>query len=90
MGRTLPSITMEYMAVKAAFRDYQKALARSDQRALDELFSFAQVHLAEAAYAANPLPMETFFLAMMLEEHKRVLELNQKIEKLVNGQERQE
>jgi hypothetical protein len=46
-------------------------------------FTFAQVHLAEAAYATNALPMETFFLAMILEEHKRVLELKIKIEEII-------
>lgn len=84
MGRTLPSITMEFMAEKASFNAFQRAMSKADQRALDELFTFAQVHLAEAAYAANALPMETFFLAMILEEHKRVIELKNDIEKLTS------
>ena len=50
---------------------------------LDELFAAARNHLAAAAYASNALPMETFLLAMMLEEHKEVLRLRNQVEKLL-------
>jgi len=41
----------------------------------DELFANAWKHLALAAYAAHPLPLEIFMLAMILEEHKEVMRL---------------
>jgi len=57
-------------------------MRRSDQLALDELFVAARQHLAAAAYAANALPMETFLLSMLLEEHKEVIRLRAQIEAL--------
>ena len=72
MGRTLPSITMAFLQEEESFSRFRRALRRSDQMALDELFAAARGHLAAAAYAANALPMETFLLAMLLEEHKEV------------------
>jgi hypothetical protein len=42
----------------------------------------ARKHLAAAAFAADALPMETFLLAMLIEEHKENLRLNQEIEKI--------
>lgn len=83
MGRTLPSITMAFMQEQEAFGRFRRALRRSDQMALDELFAAARNHLAAAAYASNALPMETFLLAMMLEEHKEVLRLRNQVEKLL-------
>ena len=77
MGRTLPSITMSFMQEQAAFSRFRRALRRSDQLALDDLFASARKHLAAAAYAAHALPMETFLLAMLLEEHKEVMRLRQ-------------
>jgi hypothetical protein len=65
MGRTLPSITQSLNEEQAAFGRFRRALRRSDQTALDELFTAARQHLAAAAYAANLLPMETFLLAML-------------------------
>ena len=84
MGRTLPSITQSLNEEQAAFSRFRRALRRSDQLALDELFVAARQHLAAAAYAANLLPMETFLLAMLLEEHKEVIRLRTQVDHLQN------
>lgn len=84
MGRTLPSITLSLQEEQAAFGRFRRALRRSDQLALDDLFVSARQHLAAAAYSANLLPMETFLLAMLLEEHKEAIRLRNQIEELKN------
>jgi hypothetical protein len=75
MGRTLPSITQAFLQEQESFSRFRRALRRSDQLALDDLFAAAHKHLAAAAYAAHALPFETFLLAMLLEEHKEVQRL---------------
>jgi hypothetical protein len=80
MGRTLPSITQAFLQEQEAFARFRRALRRSDQQALDDLFASAHKHLAAAAYAAHALPFETFLLAMLLEEHKEVMRLRQTLE----------
>jgi hypothetical protein len=75
MGRTLPSVTQAFLQEQASFARFRRALRRSDQLALDDLFAAAHQHLTAAAYAAHPLPFETFLLAMLLEEHKKVMRL---------------
>ena len=82
MGRTLPSITQSFQEEQLAFARFRRALRRADQMALDELFVAARQHLAAAAYAANLLPMETFLLSMLLEEHKEVIRLRDMVEML--------
>lgn len=82
MGRTLPSITQEFYEEEAALSRFRRALRRSDQLALDELLVAARQHLAAAAYASNLLPMETFLLAILLEEHKEVQRLRNEVERL--------
>jgi hypothetical protein len=73
MGRTLPSVTQVFLQEQESFLRFRRALRRSDQKALDDLFAAAHQHLAAAAYAAHALPFEIFLLAMLLEEHKQVL-----------------
>ena len=80
MGRTLPSITMAFIQEQGSFARFRRALRRSDQLALDDLFASARKHLAAAAYASHALPMEVFLLAMLLEEHKEVMRLRQQLE----------
>ncbi len=82
MGRTLPSITQEFMQEQEAFARFRRALRRADQLALDDLFASARQHLSAAAYAAHALPMETFLLSMLLEQHKEVLRLRRELDEL--------
>lgn len=82
MGRTVPSITQAYLQEQEAFARFRRALRRSDQLALDDLFASARQHLAAAAYASHALPFETLLLAMLLEEHKEVLRLRALLESL--------
>jgi hypothetical protein len=82
MGRTVPSITQVFMNEEQSLSRFRRALRRSDQLALDELLSYARQHIAAAAYATHVLPMETFLIAMLLEEHKEVRRLRDEIERL--------
>lgn len=88
MGRTLPSITQSFLQEQEAFSRFRRALRRSDQLALDELFASARQHLAAAAYAAHALPFEVFLLAMLLEQHKQVVRLQALLENDTGGQPR--
>jgi hypothetical protein len=85
MGRTLPSATVVFMQEEAAFARFRRALRRSDQVALDDLFVSARQHLAAAQYASHALPFEVFLLSMLLEEHKEVMKLRQRMEALYPG-----
>ena len=83
MGRTLPTTTQILLQEQTAFARFRRALRRADQLALDDLFASAHQHLAAAAYAAHALPFETLLLAMLLEEHKEVIRLRNRLEDLL-------
>jgi hypothetical protein len=80
MGRTLPSITQTFIQEQESFSRFRRALRRSDQLALDDLFTAAHQHLAAAQYAAHALPFEVFLLSMLLEEHKEMMRLREQVE----------
>jgi hypothetical protein len=82
MGRTIPSITLAFLEEQDSLLRFRRALRKSDQTALDDLLISARQHLAPAAYAAYPLPLETFLLAMLLEEHKEVMRLRARLDAL--------
>ena len=86
MGRTLPSATQAFLQEEEAFSRFRRALRRSDQMILDDLFASARQHLAAAAYASHALPFEVMMLSMLLEEHKKVRQLEQEMEQLLGRQ----
>lgn len=55
MDRTLPSIPQIFLQEQEAFSCFRRALRRSDQQALEDLFA-----------AAHSLPFEALLLAMLL------------------------
>ncbi|MBU0511444.1 MAG: hypothetical protein KKD28_07700 [Chloroflexi bacterium] len=85
MGRTIASITQAFIAERAAFARFRRALRREDQLVLDDLFASAQKHLSASSYASHALPFETFLLSMLLEEHKEIIRLRCQFEELQKG-----
>jgi len=82
MGRTLPSITQAFLQEQQSLARFRRALRLDDQRALDALLASSRHHLAAAAYASHLLPFEVMLLAMLVEQHKLVLQLQQQLEAL--------
>lgn len=80
MGRTLPSITNEFLHEQQSLAKFRRALRREDQDALDDLLAASRHHLAAAAYASHLLPFEIMLLAMLVEEHKQVVRLRRLLE----------
>ncbi len=83
MGHTLASATQLVDGERDALVNFRSALRIKDQRALDDLFRSARLHVAEIGQAAHLLPFEAILLAMLLEEHKRVLRLEALLAKLL-------
>lgn len=82
MGRTLPSITQAFLQEQQSLAKFRRALRIEDQRALDDILAASRRHLAAAAYASHLLPFEVMLLAMLVEEHKEVLRLRQRLDVL--------
>lgn len=80
MGRTLASATQQIINEQNALGKFRRALRREDQRVFDDLFRGARFHVAALAYASHLLPFEAMLLAMLIEEHKRVLRLEALLE----------
>ena len=84
MGRTLPPASIVFLQMKEGFKKFEKALAPGDQRALEELFVYANKHIAETQFASSPFPEDIFMVAILLEMHKGVMALEVMIYGLAN------
>jgi len=87
MGRTLPPASIVFLQMKEDFKKFEKALAPTDQRALEGLFVYANKHIAEAQFASSPILEDIFMLAILLEMHKEVMEVQRLTEELLSENE---
>lgn len=83
MGRTVPTITDLFHIEEDALNKYRRALRIQDKAAFDDLMVHVQKHLAECGYAAYDFPVILFLLSMLLEEHKKINSLQNKVEGLL-------
>lgn len=72
MGRTVQPILQKLYEEWGEFR---KALRKEDQVVLDELFELSRHQIAAQAMAKRAVPLEAMFLAMLIEQHKQLKQM---------------
>ncbi len=79
MGRTLATFTQLVQQEIDSWSRYRRALRLEDQQALDALFAAARHQATAGAYLARETPFEVMLLSMLIEQHKDVMTLQQKV-----------
>jgi hypothetical protein len=85
MGRTVLPYSHVWEEERERWQKFRRALRREDQVHLDRLFELARLHLQAGVYAANPWPLESIFMAMLLEHEKALSLLEERLEELEAG-----
>lgn len=62
-------------ATEDRWQDYRRALRHQDQQRFDALFEHAHAHADAAGYLNADNPMDPILLSMLLEQEKRLTEL---------------
>ena len=82
MGRTNPTFRNLLEAVRTRWSDYRRALRRRDRPHYDRLFEYADAHADAAGYLNADDPMDPILLSMLLEQQKRIADLEARIDDL--------
>jgi|UniRef100_A0A7C3SII3 hypothetical protein len=86
MGRTVLPFSQVWEEERERWRKFRRALRREDQAHLDRLFELARLHFQAGVYAANPWPLESMFMAMLLEHEKAIQKLTERLRRLEGSQ----
>ncbi len=79
MGRTVMPYSWVMESERERLNPFRKALSKEDQQAFDRLFDRAKMHTSAGVYMANPWPMETILLSVVLEQGKVIEEILKKL-----------
>jgi hypothetical protein len=82
MGRTILPYSQVWEEERQRWWKFRRALRKEDQEHLDRLFELARLHVQAGVYASNPWPLESMFMAMLLEHEKVIAELEKKVSSL--------
>ncbi len=79
MGRTVMPYSWVMESELQSLNPFRKALSKEDQQAFYRLFDRAKMHTSAGVYMANPWPMETILLSILLEQGKVIEGLMEKL-----------
>ena len=85
MGRTAPTFTNIIDSEIASWSKFRRGLRREDQELFDDIFRAAKRHLAENFYAMRTIPFESIIMSIVLEQNKRIRQLQDQIREKAEG-----
>jgi len=86
MGRTNETATQLIRFQQQELARFFSALRKADQEAFEDLFARAQFHIAPLAFSGSAEPQTIIFFAMLLEQHKLLLHMQNVIKFLLEQQ----
>ena len=75
MGRNNDTFTLVIERNREAWSKFRRALRREDQEMFDQMWRAPKIHLAAGAFIANEVPLETIMMCMLLEQYKKINQL---------------
>jgi len=75
MGRNNDTFTLVIDRNRESWSKFRRALRREDQLLFDEMWRAPKLHLAAGAFIANEVPLETILICMLLEQYKKIKQL---------------
>jgi hypothetical protein len=85
MGRTVLPFSMVLADQKQRWGPFRRSLRKQDQELFDELFERARLHVQAAVQAANPEPMESIFISVLIEMLREEKHLRARVGELEKG-----
>lgn len=84
MGRTLPTQTMLLEEERLRWQKFRRALRKEDQAILEGMLDDVRRHVQAQAYASWATPYEAMLIAIVLEDRKRIRDLEERLKALGN------
>jgi hypothetical protein len=85
MGRTVLPFSMVLAEQQKRLAEFRRSLRKQDQELFDELFERARLHVQAAVQAANPEPMESIFISVLIEMLREEKHLRARVGELEKG-----
>ncbi len=79
MGRNNDTFTLIIDQHKEVWNKFRRGLRREQQQLFDEMWRAPKIHLAAGAFIAREVPLETIFMAMLLDQYTRIKQLEARL-----------
>ncbi len=78
-GKSVPTFRQELRRIISEWSKFRKALRKEEREAFDEMMLSAKKHASAAQYQANPDPVESVFMSVLLEQQLELQRLKRRL-----------
>ena len=82
MGRTIPSYRMAIDIEIAKWKPFRDALRKPEREIFESMVLRSKLYASAGGMAVRPIVLEAIFMSILLDHHKRLLEIVADIEKI--------
>jgi hypothetical protein len=86
MGKTLPPFSQLIEFERRRWAPFKRALPKADQALFDRLFDCPKLHIQAGVMVSRPWPFETMVMAIVLEQQKRLEQLQSLLDELQSSE----
>ena len=80
MGRTIPSFRLAQMHEECEWKDFRKALPKSERKSFDAMFDLSRLYISACSYATKPIRIQPIFMAIVFHHYKQLTEIAKSLE----------
>lgn len=85
MGRTVPSFRLAQMREEQEWKEFRRALSKSERKAFDDMLATSRLYISACSYASKPIPVQPIpvqpiLMSIIFHHYKRLDEIKRAIE----------
>ena len=81
MGTTIPSFRMASVEEYKEWKEFRKALDKSDRKEFDTMFDIAHLYNSASSYAAKPIRIHPIFMSIIFHHYKQLMKIKEELDK---------
>jgi hypothetical protein len=81
MGRTIPSFRMASVEERKEWKEFRKALDKSDRKTFDAMFDIAHLYNSASSYATRPIRIHPIFMSIIFHHYKELVQIKEALDK---------
>jgi hypothetical protein len=81
MGRTIPSFRMASVEERKEWKEFRKALDKSERKTFDSMFDIAHLYNSASSYAARPIRIHPIFMSIIFHHYKELVQIKEALDK---------
>lgn len=76
MGRTVPSFRLAQMYEECEWKEFRKALSKSERKEFDKMFATSRLYISACSYAAKPVRIQPILMSIIFHHYKQLLDIS--------------